>query len=413
MKYLRFFMLITALCLCGCALQTAPVRVSSNDKTKELTLMIYMAADNDLETYALQNLKAMERAVCSKMNVIVLLDRAENYDETDGNWTDTRLFEVLHDNSNSGSIKSRRLSCPALGLSADSETELDMSNPAVLKTFCEFSISNFRAKKNALILWGHGTGWKAFAIDDRSSSYMSVSSLGQAVSDLGLDVIGFDTCFGGVLENLYELKNCAEYSVACPGVTPSGGWDYRALLETISAGEFDNLSIASAMAQSSPVNTSVIKNQKMSELVDSFENFSQKLAATINNSNDRQTVFSSLFEVKSYSYSQYPCDMYLDVFEMADLYSSSADSELAQSAVNLKTILRDAAYSSQSRNTELGVHFIPLTSVHTTAAAHSADYIKNQNISDQCHFIKNSRWWVPTVQGNSGSLLDKIFYEGV
>ena len=63
----------------------------------ELTLMVYMAADNDLESYALENLKAMERAVYSKVNVLVLMDRSESYDETEGNWTDTRLFEVTHD----------------------------------------------------------------------------------------------------------------------------------------------------------------------------------------------------------------------------------------------------------------------------------------------------------------------------
>ena len=58
----------------------------------KLTLMVYMAADNDLESYALSNLKDMEKAVYEKMNVLVLLDRAEGYDQTDGDWTDTRLF---------------------------------------------------------------------------------------------------------------------------------------------------------------------------------------------------------------------------------------------------------------------------------------------------------------------------------
>ena len=39
-------------------------------ETKKLTLMVYMAADNDLESYALQNLKDMEHAGFSGMNIL-------------------------------------------------------------------------------------------------------------------------------------------------------------------------------------------------------------------------------------------------------------------------------------------------------------------------------------------------------
>ena len=46
----------------------------------KLTLMIYMAADNDLEAYALQNLHELKAGGCPQVKVIVLLDRAEGYD---------------------------------------------------------------------------------------------------------------------------------------------------------------------------------------------------------------------------------------------------------------------------------------------------------------------------------------------
>ena len=204
-------------------------------ESKALTLMVYMAADNDLETHALANLKAMERAVTDDINVLALLDRSELYDETEGNWTDTRLFELVHDEGNGSSIKSQRLSCPKLGLTASENIELDMANPQVLKGFIEFCKSSYPAENYALVIWGHGSGWKAFAIDDRSDSYMSVKELGQAVRNQGLCVIGFDTCFGGVLENLYELKDCADFTVASPGVTPGCGLDYQLLLESLSS----------------------------------------------------------------------------------------------------------------------------------------------------------------------------------
>ena len=83
---------------------------------KELTLLVYMAADNDLESHALRNLKEMEHACFDNMNVLVLLDRCDAYDETNDNWTDTRLFEVLHDDTNGSTIVSKRLDCPPLGI---------------------------------------------------------------------------------------------------------------------------------------------------------------------------------------------------------------------------------------------------------------------------------------------------------
>lgn len=389
----------------------------------ELTLMVYMAADNDLESYALENLKAMERAVYSKVNVLVLMDRSESYDETEGNWTDTRLFEVTHDEGNDSSIKSKRLSCPSLGLSETESTELDMANSSVLRNFIEFGKASYEAKNYALIIWGHGTGWRycpentggngaarAVAVDDRSGSYMSVHSLGQAVRGQGLKIIGFDTCFGGVLENVYELKDCADFTVACPGVTPSGGWNYKRLLETVSGSNFSIQNIAAAMAQSSSVAATVFTNAKLTELFTAFELFSRRLAASITNASSRDEVLNTLNSVRSYCYTQNPCDIYLDLFSLAEKYQASSNVELSQAAVNLKNTINQTVSSPSVSGSGVGVHYIPKTSSGAMAGVHSAAYLRDASGSDQCAFIKESQWWVPTTGGNSGSLLDKLFY---
>ena len=406
---------------------------------KKLTLMIYMAADNDLETYALQNLKAMERADYDfeAMNVLVLLDRAEGYDETDGNWTDTRLFEVLKDSGQSSMIQSKRLECLPLGLSLTDTTELDMANPNVLKMFIEFCRAEYEAENYCLIIWGHGTGWRGVTVDDRSGNYMSVCDMGKALCNQNLCVIGFDTCFGGVLENVYELKNCASYTVACPGVTPGGGWNYKDLLELClqedsqqeaSLQESTALGFAKAMAQSSSVPVTIFKNENLASFMRSFEAFSHALSETIITVSDKQTIFNRLFSLRSYSYSQYPCDMYLDIPSIAEFYSEDQNAAVAQAAVNLKnefleTIIQmqgseggasgtsgTTSSSSTSNTAGIGIHFIPMASARTAMATHSSDYLKNTGRTDQCAFIKESQWWVPTISGNTGSLLDKLFY---
>ena len=391
----------------------------------KLTLVVYMAADNDLESYAIQNLKAMEHADFSKMNVLVLLDRSEGFDETNGDWTDTRLFELAHDDTDSNIIVSKRLSCPPLGITNKIETELDMGNPSVLWNLLNFARNNYESEKYALIIWGHGTGWRysagnlsgisssnlrAAAIDDRTGSYMSVHDMGRALRNQGLAVIGFDTCFGGVFENVYELKNHAEYTVASPGITPSGGWDYKTLLEDISDSYFSSKEIADAMAANSLVNITVFNNQKLYSLMNDIEEFSKALASTVKNSSSRNSVYSKLLTVKFYSYTQYPCDMYLDLYSMADVFKSNSDSTLSSAAKKLQKTVNSSAKTSNSSNAEIGIHFIPKTSAGTTAVTHSIDYIKDVDNTDQCMFIKESQGWVPTKNGESESLLDKLFY---
>ncbi len=391
-------------------------------KSAKLTLMIYMAADNDLESYALSNLKALEHADFEKINVIVLLDRAEGYDETNGNWTDTRMFELQHDESSDNLIKSKRLACPELGLTLNDATELDMANSLVLQNFISYVKTSYITEKYALIIWGHGTGWRysseinsgnrsrAFAIDDRTGSYMSVHELGKAVRNKGLDVIGFDTCFGGVLEIVYELKDCCEYTVGCAGVTPSSGWNYKNFIESISASDFSTRSIAEIMVESSSVKNTGFINSRLPELMSTFEAMAQTVANTIVDAESQRAVLDSLLTTRTYSYTQNPCDLYLDLLSFSKLYSESSNLNLFTASNNLKNKISQAAFTSGSDDIKIGVHFIPKTASGAMASVHSEDYIKNENRLDQCQFIKESRWWVPSRNGKSGSLLDKLFY---
>ncbi len=380
----------------------------------KLTLMVYMAADNDLESHALANLKEMERAEYKEMNVLVLLDRAEGYDETEGDWKDTRLYEVVHDKSGGSAIKSKRLSCPELGLSASSKTELDMANPQVLKRFIEFGRGSYQADYYALVIWGHGSGWKAFAIDDRTDSYMTVKELARAVRNQGLGVIGFDTCFGGVIENIYELKDCAEYTVASPGVTPGSGWNYKALLEALCKGDWTAENTARLMSENSAGTSgaaTVFVNEKLPELFEAFEAFSKALSGTVKDSQSQASLLSTLLNCKSYCYSVNPCDLYLDITSMAEKWCGGGSStELSESAAELSLKAGEVVLEIKGSKGGIGVHLIPKSRSGALESLHSTDYIKDISRADQSAFITESQWWVPTKGGASDSLLDKLFY---
>ena len=378
---------------------------------KALTLLVYMAADNELESYALTNLKQMEWANYENMNVLVLLDRSEDYDKTNGNWTDTRLFEVAHDENKRSYIISQKIECEPLGLSKTSSTELDMGDYNVLKTFIEFARANYTAEKYALIIWGHGTGWRysnienpssrAVAIDDNTNSYICIKDLGTALKNQELSVIGFDCCFGSVFENLYELKNCAQYIAACPGLSPSVGWNYNFLLQTLSASDFSAEEIASAMKQSTKAQITITKTSEISKIMNALENFSKVLSTSITNEETRKTVLTSLINTKSYSNTQYPCDIFIDINAMAQLYTNCTNEQLKLASENL---------ANATDSLQIGLHLIEITSSGVLASSHSQNYRKNTSNTSQCAFIKESIWWVPTISGYSGSLLDKLFY---
>lgn len=142
-----------------------------------------------------------------------------------------------------------------------------------------------------------------------------------------------------------------------------------------------------------------------------FDSFSKRIADSIKNEEQRQAVFNTLFSAKTYKYTQYPCDMYLDIYSMAEAYSKASDRKISEAAELLKESVRETVLSEQSDSGYgIGVHFIPLISAQLTAVSHSVDYIKNPNAINQSAFIRENNWWVPTISGNSGSLLDKLFY---
>ncbi len=407
----NFFCILISFVFFGCSYYTEGNETESSNKMNKLTLIIYMAADNDLESYAIENFNEMENSKFRNMNVLALVDRSDEYDETNGNWTDTRLYEISYDSKNRNEIVSKRLNCPLLGLKQDNETELDMGNYMNLKKLIQFAKEEYPAEKFGLIIWGHGTGWRgsrAFAIDDKTDSYMSVCDLGKALNNSGLSVIGFDTCFGCVFENLYEIKNCAEYTVACPGVTPSCGWDYKSLIDRINNSNYSSREIAEIMSESSSVKTTVIINSQLENLMTSFDNFSQKLSETIGNTKDKITVLNDLLDSKSYSYTQYPCDMYLDISAMAKLYENDSDFNLAQASNQLVSSINNACLLAD--NSQIGVFLIQKIDSRTLQTSHPAEYIKNRNNMEQCLFIKNNQWWSPSLNAQNGSLLDKLFY---
>jgi hypothetical protein len=262
-------------------------------KTYKWNIMVYMAADNNLEQYAISDLNEMEGVSGldnSNVNLIVLVDRISGYSTDDGDWKGTRLYKIKYDSiMTDTNIRSTRLSGMGLSNSGDAD-ELNMADPANLTNFVQFVKTNYPATNNMLIMWNHGSGWrnstapyvgnakvlksgtaeiikniskagKATGNDNNSSAILSNSKIfinndygssvnpvksicedvtsndilynsevRTALTGLGLNVIGFDACLMGMIESIYEFKGIASYMIASPDSIPGDGWDYKGWL---------------------------------------------------------------------------------------------------------------------------------------------------------------------------------------
>lgn len=192
------------------------------------TIMVYLAADNDLEQYALKDLNEMESATLANgVRVVVMVDRHDGYSTLDGDWKDTRRGLIRQDNN---------LSSVTSLTSANSVGELDTGSPTTLTDFINWSASNYRADNYGLVVWDHGGGLSGTSWDFTSNrSNLSVAETTNAIANSVLeevDFLGFDTCLQGMIEQAVDVREVADFVVASQDLEPGDGWDYSRWLST-------------------------------------------------------------------------------------------------------------------------------------------------------------------------------------
>lgn len=188
------------------------------------TVMVYMAGDNNLEDAAIADLNEMEAvALPAGVNLVALLDRAPGYDTSNGNWTDTRSGVIVHD-SNRATIGSKLAS---LG-------ELDTGKGATLTNFINAAVAGSPASHYALIVWDHGGGLAGTCWDDSSGGdNLTLAEMRMAVDASVVpkfDLIGFDACLQGMIDQAWDLRELADVVVASQELEPGDGWEYDKFL---------------------------------------------------------------------------------------------------------------------------------------------------------------------------------------
>ena len=129
---------------------------------KEWTVLIYMNGANDLETYGLLNTNQLEQSGSTEdINFVVQYKRfAGRYDNSDGDWGDTRRFYVDRANDPT-QIESALIS---------QHNGVDMGEKSRLSEFVQWGVTTFPARRYCLVLWNHGAGWRS--VEDRNGNQL-------------------------------------------------------------------------------------------------------------------------------------------------------------------------------------------------------------------------------------------------
>lgn len=295
------------------------------DSTAQWNYLVYMAADNNLERFAIQNIMDMKEVGSTEdVNILVLLDRSPGYDKTNGDWTDTRLLYITKEGSLNDDI-------------VKEYGELDMTNPSTLLDFLTLANTHYPARNTALVLWSHGTGVypegaflqppllpddgtgttipaatnsKRGVVHDYSTGYLAkitIQSLDEILqkhrkaTGKPLQLLQFDACLMQMLETVWQLEHEATYIVGSQANVPGTGSNYKAILShltktpDITDREFALVSVESFKEFYSNTVTSISYSAMATESLPSFRiTFTQWTDSLSNASMEERAAVQSL-----------------------------------------------------------------------------------------------------------------------
>jgi len=261
-------------CTCDFCQEIQAVTIPQTRKRspqKNWTIIIYIAADNDLRSFAARNIKQMASIGSNEyMNILVHLDI-----RITGNKKITRRYyvekdKILHMNAHNSASQ-----------------RMDSGNPQTLISCCDWAINDYPAHEYALFFWNHGTGvidpghgrlinpaelftfnpttnkleldrsigfldlinnldtdefsqidQRGICWDDTTGNYLTNRKLDMALNNIckknlngkKFSIIGFDACLMSMLETASLIKNYAHIMVGSQEVELGTGWNYAKVL---------------------------------------------------------------------------------------------------------------------------------------------------------------------------------------
>lgn len=432
---------------------------------KTWTIMVYLAADNDLEAFAqpdINEMKAANSTIYNDVNIIVLRDLRGA-----GN---TKLLKITAGNE-------EELSSSTLGIDKTlTNNEVNMGSKYTLDKFIRYCKTYFPSTYTMLVIWNHGGGWRNAAnpqpikpkltyhevranFRDNISTTRSINSIDKMKPTNGrfetfkdacwdenssnaylgnydiywslignaVTIVGFDACLMGMIETAYEVRTVASYMIASEEVIPGGGWNYTKLLNNFNGygtKSPQNLcksavdAYASEYATRAGCTLSAIDLSKVNALISALNNFSTALVSYIDTQAKQLAIHDILYN-QTEDFFNIPGDNNIDLWHAADRIGASG--VCTTQAAALKTAITNAVinewhHASGNPNAH-GLSIYLLTVFWNDAnsngtidagelvSGHSNKYIDSYIGADKIQFLSASTWGLGT-----NKLLYKLYY---
>ncbi|GEM_PF-1045359 len=187
---------------------------------RQWLVLILMAADNDLNNYAYDDLDEISQVKFNpQVKVIAVADLYGRSGTIVGESSEeTGEFETYQ-----------------------SSKELNTGSGYTVREIVKTFEDKYPSSKVALIFWDHGDGWRSSrfaAIDKTDNSYLFMYRLVNALKELQregykVNFIGFDECLMGMEEVFFDVGQFSDAVVASEALEPGTGWNYTYLFRKI------------------------------------------------------------------------------------------------------------------------------------------------------------------------------------
>ncbi|MDR1645260.1 MAG: hypothetical protein LBS05_05485 [Tannerellaceae bacterium] len=228
---IKAFLLSSVLCagltLGSCCSEEEPMIVPSR------TVLVYMAADNSLSSFADKNIKNMligaEGNNLNGGNLLVYHDPASE---------PPRLLRIIQ--GTNGAMEEQIIR---------TYEEHNSVSVEVMRNVLEDVFLNpaYKADSYGLLLWSHASAWLPSDIgnylrsfgQDRTpkNSFMEIYDLQKALQGYTFDYIIFDVCYMSNVEVAYALRNYTDYILASPTEVLGPGMPYEHIVKYLFSGE--------------------------------------------------------------------------------------------------------------------------------------------------------------------------------
>lgn len=196
-----------------------------DEKLKGNTVIIYMGAENSLQSFSYNDLNEMQmgaKDIPEDCQVVV--------------YRDAELKPSIF-----------KLNRKGMTTWKEYKTDMNSADPATMKSILKDIIKDFPSKKYSLVLWSHGSGWidetrnsRAIIVDNQSNStsnkgsWIGISELASILASLPrMEYIFFDACYMQSVEVASQLYKYTSYIIGSPTEIPGEGAPYHLIMKAM------------------------------------------------------------------------------------------------------------------------------------------------------------------------------------